>query len=107
MSELTNIGLTHFLILSALVFSLGIACILSRKNVIGILMGVELMINAANINFVAFSHYLGNEMSGQIFALFGIVTAAIGATVALAIVFSIYRTFSKRIEIDTITTLKG
>lgn len=102
-----EIGLAHFLVLSAIMFSLGIYCLVSRKNAIGLLMGVELIVNAANINFVAFSHYMNNEVGGQVFALFGIVLAAIGVTVALAIVFSLYQTYNRTIDVDDITTLKG
>ena len=104
---LAHVGLTHFLVLAAALFCLGMACLVTRKNAIGLLMGVELIINAANINFVAFSHYRGNEVSGQVFALFGIVLAAIGVTVALAIVFALYRTFKKSIDVDDASELKG
>ncbi|MBF0245576.1 MAG: NADH-quinone oxidoreductase subunit NuoK [Planctomycetes bacterium] len=101
------IGLTHFLVLGAAMFSCGLLCLISRKNAIGLLMGIELIINAANINFVAFSHYLGNDMAGLVFALFGIVLAAIGVTVALAIVFALYRNFDKSINVDDASTLRG
>ena len=101
------LGLTHFLILSAAMFCMGVLCLLSRRNAIGLLMGVELIINAANINFVAFSHFLGNAPGGQIFALFGIVLAAIGVTVALAIVLALYRTFQKSIDVDSASELRG
>lgn len=102
-----TIGLTHFLILSAAMFCMGVLCLLSRRNAIGLLMGVELMINAANINFVAFSHYFGNAVGGQVFALFGIVLAAVGVTVALAIVLALYRTFQKSIDVDSASSLRG
>ena len=102
-----SIGLTHFLVLSAAMFCMGVLCLLSRKNAIGLLMGIELIINAANVNFVAFSHFSGNAVAGQIFALFGIVLAAAGVTVALAIVLALYRTFHKSIEVDSASTLRG
>jgi NADH-quinone oxidoreductase subunit K len=102
-----QIGLTHFLILSAAMFCMGVLCLLSRRNAIGLLMGIELIINAANVNFVAFSHFLGNAAAGRIFALFAIVLAAVGITVALAIVLALYRVFHKSIEVDSASTLRG
>ncbi len=57
-----HIGLTHFLVLSAAMFCMGVLCLLSRRNAIGLLMGIELIVNAANINFVAFSHFFGNAV---------------------------------------------
>ncbi|OGF65922.1 MAG: NADH-quinone oxidoreductase subunit K [Candidatus Fischerbacteria bacterium RBG_13_37_8] len=100
------IQLQDFLIVSAILFSLGIIAILTRKNAIGILMGIELILNAANLNLVAFSHYITNELSGQIFVIFIVLLAAIEAIVALAIILAIYRHFDT-IEIDKIDQLKG
>jgi NADH-quinone oxidoreductase subunit K len=102
-----TIGLTHFLVLSAAMFGMGVLCLLRRRNAIGLLMGVELIINAANINFVAFAHYFGNAVGGQMFALFGMVLAAVGVTVALAIVLALYRTFHKSIDVDSASSLRG
>jgi NADH-quinone oxidoreductase subunit K len=102
-----TIGLTHFLVLAAAMFGMGVLCLLRRRNAIGLLMGVELIINAANINFVAFAHYFGNAVGGQMFALFGMVLAAVGVTVALAIVLALYRTFHKSIDVDSASSLKG
>jgi NADH-quinone oxidoreductase subunit K len=99
-------SLQDFLIISAILFSLGLIAILTRKNAIGILMGVELILNSANINLVAFSHFTSNELTGQIFAIFIILLAAIEAIVALAIILAIYRLFQK-IEVDKINELKG
>lgn len=101
------IGLNHFLILAIVVFSLGLFCLFTRKNAVGLLMGVELIINAANINFAAFAHYRGGDINGYVFSLFGIVLAAVGVTVALAIVFALYRNFNNNIEIDEATLLRG
>jgi len=100
------IGLSHYLIISAALFSLGIMGVLTRKNAVNVLMGVELILNSANINLVAFSKYSAGNMSGQIFAIFIIVVAAAEAAVALAIVLSMYRII-KTVNLDRADTLKG
>jgi NADH-quinone oxidoreductase subunit K len=88
-----HVGLSHFLILGALLFSLGLLTVATRRNAVGILMGVELILNGANVNFVAFNHYVTGGVSGQVFALFVIVLAAAEAAVGLAIVLAIFQTF--------------
>jgi NADH-quinone oxidoreductase subunit K len=100
------IGLSHYLIVSAALFSFGIMGVLTRKNAVNVLMGVELILNSANINLVAFSKYSAGNMSGQIFAIFIIVVAAAEAAVALAIVLSMYRII-KTVNLDRADTLKG
>ncbi len=100
------IGLTHYLIISAALFSLGIMAVLTRKNAVNVLMGVELILNSANLNLVAFSRYSSASLSGQIFAIFVIVIAAAEAAVALAIVLSMYR-LVKSVNLDKADTLKG
>jgi NADH-quinone oxidoreductase subunit K len=100
-----TIGLTHYLVVAALLFALGLICVLTRRNAIGLLMGVELILNSANINLVAFAHYLEHNISGQIFALFVIVLAAAEAAIAMAIVLSIFRSF-KNIDVATTIELK-
>ena len=102
-----EIGLTHFLVVAAAMFCLGILCLLTRRTAIGLMMGIELMVNSANLNLAAFSHHMGNAVDGQVFALFGIVLAAIEAAVALAIVFKLFQTFNRRITIETASLLKG
>ncbi len=102
---LPNVQLAHFLIVSALVFGLGLYGILTRRNAILVLMGVELVLNAANINFIAFSRYGGTSMDGQAAAVFVIILAAAEAAVALAIVLNIYHRF-QTINVDEISTLK-
>lgn len=99
-------GLNHFLILSAILFSLGLMAVLSKRNIIMVLMGIELMLNAANINFIAFSRFTVLSMDGQMIGLFIIIIAAAEAAVALAIVLNIYNRF-KTINMDEISTLKG
>lgn len=102
---MTHIGLTHFLFISTVLFSLGIFAVITRKNAILVLMGIELILNSANINFVAFSKYGNFGYSGQLMALFVIVLAAAEAAIALAIVLNIYKTFST-VNVDEIDTLK-
>ncbi|PIW70750.1 MAG: NADH-quinone oxidoreductase subunit NuoK [Ignavibacteriales bacterium CG12_big_fil_rev_8_21_14_0_65_30_8] len=100
-----NISLYHYLIVSSILFCLGIFGIITRKNAIMVLMGIELILNAANINFVAFARYGNFGNSGQLAALFVIILAAAEAAIAMAIVLNIYKTFSN-INIDEIDTLK-
>jgi len=84
-------GLPHFLVIGVILFSLGAYTAVTRTNAVGILMGVELILNAANVNLVAFNHYNPTPLfTGQVFSLFVIVLAAAEATVALAIVLAIY-----------------
>lgn len=90
-------ALINYLILAALLFACGIFTMISRKNAVGILMGVELILNAAGINFVAFARFGhdkvgGNHLDGQIFTLFIIVLAAAEAAVALALVLAVFQT---------------
>ena len=100
-----NIGLPHFLILAALLFSLGLVCVLTRRNAIGLLMGVELILNSANVNLIAFARFVENGISGQVFALFVMVLAAAEAAIAMAIVLSIYRSY-KNIDVNLTVNLK-
>jgi NADH-quinone oxidoreductase subunit K len=106
------IGLHHYLILAALLFVCGLATILLKRNAIGILMGVELILNGANVNLVAFNHfsYAGSDASpllaGQVFAIFVIVIAAAEAAVAMAIFLNFYNNFST-IDVERAENLKG
>jgi len=101
-----QVGLIHFLALSAVVFSIGMYGALTRRNAIGILLSIELMFNAVNINFVAFSKFIDPvAISGQVFAVFVIAIAAAEATVGLAIVLLIYRNF-KDVFVDHINLMK-
>ncbi len=88
-----TVGLNHFLFISAVLFSLGVYIMLARRNVVAVLMGVELILNAANINFIAFTRFGGISLAGQMSAIFVIVIAAAEAAVALAIVLNIYKNF--------------
>jgi NADH:ubiquinone oxidoreductase subunit K len=100
------IGLSHYLVISAALFSLGILAILTRKNAVNVLMGLELILNSANINLVAFSRFSAGNIGGQLFAIFVIVVAAAEAAVALAIILSMYRII-KNVNLDRADTLKG
>ena len=100
-----SIGLYHYLGLAAALFSIGVVGVVTRRNAIGILIGVELILNACNINLVGFSRF-GGGLDAQVFALFIIVLAAAEAAVALAIILQI---FDKRsdVDMDRATTLRG
>jgi NADH-quinone oxidoreductase subunit K len=102
---LQHVQLAHYLIVSALLFSLGIFGIVTRKNAILVLMGVELVLNAANINLVAFARYGGVNLDGQVAAVFVIILAAAEAAIALAIVLNIYHRF-QTVNVDEISALK-
>ncbi len=100
-----HVGLIHFLIISAILFSLGLLAVVTRRNAILILMGIELILNAADINFVAFSRYLNLDLSGQVVSIFVIILAAAEAAIALAIVLNIYKNFFT-VNVDQIDMLK-
>lgn len=97
---------SHFLIFGALLFAIGMFGVLTRKNAIGILMSIELILNAVNINLITFNKFLGTPNGlGQIFALFVIAIAAASAVVGLALVIAIYRN-TKGISVDKINLMK-
>ena len=102
-----HIGLQHYLILAALMFVCGLLMILVKRNAIGVLMGVELVLNGANVNFVAFARYNPVfRVEGQVFGLFVIVLAAAEAAVALAIVLNFYNNHTS-VDVDTAEELRG
>jgi len=98
-------SLQVYLIIAAILFSLGMFAVITRRNAIAVLMGVELILNAANLNFIAFARFGGMNMTGHIFALFVIVLAASEVAVALAIIINIYQNF-KSINVDEAQQLK-
>jgi NADH-quinone oxidoreductase subunit K len=107
MISLAPVGLTHYLLLGALLFVCGALCMAIKRNAIGILMGVELVLNGATINFVAFARFNpAFQIEGQVFALFVIVLAAAEAAVALAIVLNFYNNHTT-VDVDTAEELKG
>ena len=100
------ITLNDYLLLSAAVFCIGIFGALVKRNAISVLMGIELMLNSANINLVAFNHFVRPDvLSGHVFAIFVIIVAASEVTVALAIILSVYR-HRKAATVDDINLLK-
>ncbi len=100
------ITLTQYLVLGAILFGLSLAgIIINRKNVLILLMSIELMLLAVNINFVAFSHFLG-DLSGQIFVFFILTVAAAESAIGLAILIVLFRN-RKTINVDDLNTLKG
>lgn len=111
------LGLYHYLLLSALVFALGVIGVLARRNAVGMLISIELILNAVNINLVAFAKFadrgasipgqaLVQGLDGQVFAIFVIILAACEAAIALAIIINIFNTFGS-IEVDEADTMKG
>jgi NADH:ubiquinone oxidoreductase subunit K len=99
-------SLTEYLVLAAILFSIGLIGALTRRNVIIVLIGIEMMLNAANINLVAFGHFLSTGQTGQMFAFFSIAIAGAEASVGLALVIAIYRHY-RTVNIENITHLKG
>ena len=101
-----DIGLHHYLFTSLLVFLCGVFTVLTRRNAIGVLMGVELILNSANINYIAFSRFGGGGYDGQVFSVVVIMLAAAEAAIGLAIVLGIYRQF-ETIDVEATDTLRG
>ena len=102
-----DVHLYPYLVLGALLFTCGIVCMATKRNAIGVLIGVELVLNGANINFVAFAHFNpAFEIEGMMFALFVIVLAAAEAAVALAIVLNFYNNHAT-VDVDQADELKG
>ena len=103
---MTSIGLSHYLVLGALLFAISVIGIfLNRKNVIILLMAIELMLLAVNLNFIAFSHYL-KDIAGQVFVFFILTVAAAESAIGLAILVVLFRNL-RTINVDDLDTLKG
>jgi|DewCreStandDraft_4_1066084.scaffolds.fasta_scaffold00628_43 NADH-quinone oxidoreductase subunit K len=103
---MSGIGLHHFVLLSAVLFSLGMACAIARRNAVAILIGIELMLNAAALNLAAFSRYGALRAEGQLFVLFVIVLAAAEAVVGLALILAIHRRL-RSVDVNRADSLKG
>lgn len=104
---MSEIGLTPFLMLAAFLFACGTVCVATKRNAIGVLMGVELILNAANVNLVAFARFNPNfRLEGQVFALLVVVLAAAEAAVALAIILNFYNNHAT-VDVDEAKDLKG
>ena len=99
------VGVIHYLIVGAVLFTAGLACMTLKRNALGILMGIELVLNGANINFVAFSHYLG-DIHGQIFVFFILTVAAAESAIGLAILVLLFRNRAS-VQADELNALKG
>lgn len=100
-----SVGLEHYLVLSAIIFTIGMIGVLMRKNFLVMLMGIELMLNAVNLTFVAFSQYTAN-VNGQIMVFFVMTIAAAEAGVGLALAVTIFKKF-KEVDINCFEKLKG
>ena len=102
-----SVGLEHYLVVGAILFSIGLFLVLAKRNAVGILMGVELMLNAANLTLVAFSRFIESPrpIDGQAFAVFVVTVAAAEASVALALIVAIYRV-RQTIDVDRINILR-
>lgn len=103
-----DVGLTHYMVLSALLFSIGLYGALARRNTVGILMGIEIMLNSANIVLVAISHYSSGAgtIAGQLFAVFIITVAAAEAAVALALLIALLRVRGT-VDVEQISLMRG
>lgn len=100
------LSLGHFVVLGGILFALGLFTVITRRNAIGILMGVELVLNSANINYVAFARYANAGYDGQVFAIFVIMLAAAEAAIGLAILV-VYHRNRGTIEVEDINLMKG
>jgi NADH-quinone oxidoreductase subunit K len=100
------IGLQHYLVVGLALFCLGFYCVLTRRNAIGVLMGVELILNAANVNYIAFSHFGAGSYDGQVYSIFVIMLAASEAAIGMAIVLGLYRRF-RSIDVAQLNRLQG
>lgn len=98
--------LTSYLAVAAILFTCGVVCMATKRNAIGVLMGVELILNAANLNFVAFARFTSLALDGLVVSLFVIVLAAAEAALGLAIVLGFYNTYDT-VDVDAGTDLKG
>jgi NADH:ubiquinone oxidoreductase subunit K len=103
---MNGLTISHYLVLSTMLFATGVLAVTLRRNAIGLLIGIELMLNAANINLVAFSRHLGDRVDGAVYAVFVIMLAAAEAAVAIAIVLNVFH-HAASISVDDYTEMKG
>ena len=102
-----SIGLTHYLLLAAMLFAIGMFGVLSKRNIIAVLMGIELMLNAVNINLVAFNRFMPvHDLTGHLMALFAIVVGVAEVAIGIALAFRIYRD-RNTINVDELNRMKG
>lgn len=100
-----EVGLQHYLILSAIIFGFGLYALISRRNAILVLMGIELILNAANINLIAFSRYSGLGVDGHVISVFVIILAVAEAAIALGIILALYTNYLT-VNLDEANTMK-
>jgi len=100
-----EIGIYHYLVVSAILFVLGLYALITRRNAVLLLMGIELILNACNINLIAFSKYGGLGVDGQVISIFVILLAVAEAAIALAIILNIYQNFST-VNVDEVNNMK-
>ncbi len=105
-ATMLSVGLVHYLVLAAFIFSCGVLVIVLKRNAIVVLIGIELVLNAGNLNLVAFSRYTAPNLDGQIAALFAIVLAAAEAAIAIAIFVNFYNNFAS-VDVDRAEQMKG
>ncbi len=103
---MVTVGLTHFLVLAAILFTLGVVTVVTRRNAVAVLIGIELLLNAAGVNVMAFARYGGHVVTGSAFVLFIIVLAAAEAVVGLALILAIHRRL-RSVDLEQTETLKG
>ncbi len=101
-----HVGLQHFLVVSAILFALGLVCVLTRRNAVALLIGIELMLIAAGLNLLAFNHFNAKGLEGPIFVLFIIALAAAEAVVGLALIIAIHRQ-KRSIDVEHHDSLRG
>lgn len=102
-----TIGLTHYLLLAAALFAIGMFGVLSRRNIIAILMGIELMLNAVNLNLIAFNRFMPvHDLSGQLMALFAVAVGVAEVAVGIALAFRIYHD-RETVNVDELNRMKG
>ena len=102
-----SVGLTHYLLLAAVLFAIGLYGVLSRRNIIAILMGVELMLNAVNINFIDFNRFLPvSDLTGQLMSVFAITVGVAEVAIGIALAFRIYND-RETVNVDELNNMKG
>jgi len=103
---MSQVGLVHFLVLAAVLFTLGIVTVTTRRNAVAVLIGIELLLNAAGVNVMAFARYGGQVITGSVFVTFIIVLAAAEAVVGLALILAMHRRL-RSVDLEQTETLKG
>jgi len=103
---MVTVGLSQFLSLAAVLFALGLTCVVTRRNAVAVLIGIELMLNGAGVNVIAFARFGGSIVPGSVFVLFLIVLAAAEAVVALGLILAMHKRL-RSVDLERTETLKG